>query len=111
LRIFEKGCASSKKTSGFSKVRTFEKCAHLRRDVRTFGRAAALHPVPIKRNVAQRVASASSGWFGLVFKTGFIHVFISAEVKRRPGSLPQALGALSRFAPMREGPAKKEAVP
>ena len=46
--------------------------------MRTFGRAAALHPVPIKRKVAQTPASASGGLFGLVLRTGFIHVFISS---------------------------------
>jgi hypothetical protein len=111
LRTFEKGCASSKKTSGFSKVRTFENRAHLRREVRTFGRAAALHPVPIQRKVAQPPASASSGLFGLAFGSRFIHLCISSLGEANPTSLPQALGPLSRFASMREGPAKKRAVP
>jgi hypothetical protein len=61
LRTFEKGCASSKKSSGFSKVRTCENGAPLQREVRTFGRAVALHPVPIQRKVAQPPASASGG--------------------------------------------------
>ena len=59
-----KGCASSKESSGFSKMRTFEKSAHLRRGVRTFGRAAALGDplagaVPISRKVALALVAAS----------------------------------------------------
>jgi len=117
LRTFEKGCASSKKTSGFSKVRTFENRAHLRREVRTFGRAAALHPVPIQRTVAQPPASASGRFFGLAFKTDFIDAFINNLAKGTQLLCRRPLGPLGRFGSMRlrhwgglraTGPQKKE---
>ena len=76
-------------------MRTFEKCAHLRRGVRTFGRAAALgYPlagaVPIARKVVLPLVAAS---------------IRCLKITR---SSPQALGRLSRFVSMREGPAGKQ---
>jgi hypothetical protein len=54
-----KGCASSKKSPAFSKMRTFKKWCASSNNVRTFGRASALHPVPFARKVVQALASAS----------------------------------------------------
>jgi hypothetical protein len=54
-------------------MRTFENRAHLRRGLRTFGRAGlALHPVPLTRKVAQTPASAS---FAFLDKVRFVHAF------------------------------------
>src|ERR1700722_6812600 len=63
-----KGCAPSKESSGFSKVRTFRKGCASSNNVRIFGRASALgYPlagaVPFSRKVAPARTSASIASF------------------------------------------------
>jgi hypothetical protein len=59
-----KGCASSKKSPRFSKMRTFEFGAHLRMGCAPSNQGAALDPVPLARKVAHPPASASIALFG-----------------------------------------------
>ena len=80
------------------RVRTFEPGAHLRRQ------NAALESVPLKRKVAQPLASVLIAGR----RIASIHEFTTDTRQNDPHTLPQALRRLSRFARMREAPAGKD---
>jgi hypothetical protein len=88
-----KGCASSKESSGFSKMRTFRLWCASSNMVRIFeGRAAALHPVPLSRKV---VNDAGFGLDGLVSK----RMPSRNPPSRRATAHVASLGAGSRAVP------------
>jgi hypothetical protein len=88
-----KACASSKKSSGFSKMRTFRLWCASSNMVRIFeGRAAALHPVPLSRKV---VNDAGFGLDGLVSK----RMPSRNPPSRRATAHVASLGAGSRAVP------------
>jgi hypothetical protein len=106
-----KACASSKKTSGFSKVRTSRKWCPPSNKVRTFDRAAAgpaLHRVPFSRKVVTPLASASVAWFGDESGEFLVGCLRSCELDL---TWLQAQGMLSRLGSTPVGPAIKKAVP
>jgi hypothetical protein len=90
-----KGCASSKESPRFSKMRTSRKRCASSNQVRIFGRALALHPVPLTRKVAQAQASASVASTRILC----MHLPPAGESNFAAGA-----ASLSRYAPRGKGP-------
>jgi hypothetical protein len=95
VRTLEKGAHLRRNLRDFPRCAHFENAAHLRSACAPSNQGEALDPVPLTRKVAQSLVSASLILFG--------H-------QSCLGPMPQALGGLSRFVSMREGPAGKACV-